>query len=147
MSRVGKREQVDKLRSTLREAGLRATLSRLAVLQQLQECEMPLSHAEVVAKLASSGFDRATLYRNLIDLTDAGLAVRTDVGDHVWRFELLRRRNGHQGEHPHFVCDSCGTVECLPAASVTVHAVRGAPRALRRKGLSVHVRGVCDACS
>lgn len=150
MSRRGKsqKDQVTQLRTALREAGLRATLSRVAVLQKLRESERPVSHADVVESLAGSGFDRATLYRNLIDLTEAGVVQRTDVGDHVWRFELCETKNGHNGEHPHFVCGNCGAVECLPPSAVTVRAVRGGPRALRRKeGLSIHVRGVCDACA
>ena len=141
------RDQVAQLRTALREAGLRATLSRVAVLQQLMASRSPVSHADVVESLAGSGFDRATLYRNLIDLTEAGMARRTDVGDHVWRFELRNNDNGHDTDHPHFVCGNCGAVECLPAAAVTIRPVRGGPRALRRKGLSVHVHGVCDACA
>ena len=35
----------------------------------------------------SQAWDPATIYRNLTDLSEAGLARRTDVGDHVWRFE------------------------------------------------------------
>jgi Fur family ferric uptake transcriptional regulator len=146
-SRVTKREQVDTLRATLREAGLRATLSRLAVLRQLSASKTPMSHAEVVDRLAGSGFDRATLYRNLIDLAECGLARRTDVGDHVWRFELITGEGGHDQEHPHFVCSNCGNVQCLPVDSVSIHPVRGAPRALRRKGLAIHVRGLCDNCA
>jgi Fur family ferric uptake transcriptional regulator len=119
----------------------------VAVLQKLIESRSPVSHADIVESLAASGFDRATLYRNLIDLTQAELARRTDVGDHVWRFELRDRDGVRTSDHPHFVCGSCGAVECLPATAVTVHAVRGGPRALRRKGLSVHVRGLCDACA
>jgi len=58
--------------------------------------EGPMSHADVAGELASHGLDRATVYRNLMDLADAGLVSRADHGDHVWRFSLLRekRRRG-----------------------------------------------------
>lgn len=131
----------------LRGAGLRATLPRIAVLRLLTAAQAARTHAEVAEVLAGDGFDRATVYRNLMDLSEAGLVRRTDVGDHVWRFELVRDGTEHNdAEHPHFICGSCGAVACLPEGSVSVHPQRGAPRALRRKGLTVQVRGLCDAC-
>lgn len=135
------------LRDTLRDAGLRATTARVAVLKVLREAETPLSHAEVCSRIGDAGFDRATIYRNLVDLGDAGLVKRTDVGDHVWRFEVTGDEGEHPNDvHPHFVCTGCGGVACLPEGAVVVRAVRGAPRSLSTT-VEVHVRGVCDACS
>src|SRR4051812_15535280 len=129
----------------LRARGLRATPARLAVLALLRASDQPLSHAEVGDYLAAHGWDQATLYRNLIELAESGLARRTEVGDHVWRFEAIR--SGHDTTaHPHFTCTSCGSVECLPAIDFV--APRGKlPRALRQRQVEVHLRGVCDACS
>lgn len=109
---------------------------------------MPLSHAEVCARVGDAGFDRATIYRNLVDLGDAGAVKRTDIGDHVWRFELTEDGGEHSTEvHPHFVCTDCGGVACLPEGSVVVRAMRGTPRSLAAAtGVEVHVRGVCDSC-
>src|SRR4051812_24845920 len=76
--------------STLRGAGLRRTGPRVAVLERLEAATAPLSHGEVAAMLTPAGFDRATVYRNLIDLVKKGLVRRADLGDHVWRFELVR---------------------------------------------------------
>src|SRR6476659_4804527 len=105
---------MSQLRSTIRNSGLRSTAPRVAVLQHLQHTSTPMSHAELFAALEEKGFDRATIYRNLIDLTVVGLLSRTDVGDHVWRFELRREgQRGHQSEHPHFMCTDCGEVACL----------------------------------
>lgn len=131
----------------LRGAGLRATQPRVAVLGRLLSARSPLSHGDVADALAEQGFDRATVYRNLMDLTEAGLARRSDMGDHVWRFDLVRETEQHGDEaHPHFICGECGAVECLPEDTVSVKAGRGTPRALKRRGISVQVRGVCDAC-
>src|SRR5262249_51074671 len=79
---------IDRLRGRIHAVGLRSTGSRLAVLRRLEQARTPVTHADIVNDLAPEGFDRATIYRNLIDLTEAGLASRTDLGDHVWRFEL-----------------------------------------------------------
>jgi len=107
-----------------------------------------MTHAKICEALEEKGFDRATLYRNLIDLTEVGLLSRTDVGDHVWRFELRREgQRGHQSEHPHFMCTDCGEVSCLPGVNVRISPTRGVPRALAEKNIVVQMKGLCDRCA
>jgi Fur family ferric uptake transcriptional regulator len=140
-----RRDELQTLRAALRDAGLRATPSRISVLHLLRSAGSPASHSEVVAKLSSQAWDPATIYRNLTDLSDVGLARRIDVGDHIWRFEAIT--GNHQASaHPHFVCTECGTVECLPQLEYVVTRAK-APRAIRQKRVEVQVRGVCDACA
>ncbi|MCB0969613.1 MAG: hypothetical protein KDB37_22470, partial [Ilumatobacter sp.] len=62
------------LRASIRAAGLRATAARVAVLRTLARASGPVSHADVCATIGTSDFDRATLYRNLVDLTRVNLA-------------------------------------------------------------------------
>lgn len=131
----------DDLRKEIRGAGLRATPSRVLTLNLLRTQGQPISHSEAADRLATRDLDRVTVYRNLTDLADAGLARRIDHGDHVWRFEAVTA--GH--EHPHFVCTACGTVECLPEVQLTTPRAR-APRAVRAKEVEVQIRGVCDSC-
>lgn len=149
LTRVGERSSKLALRERLRDAGLRATAPRLAVLQHLEAARGPLSHAEVADHLAVDGLDRATIYRNLIDLTERGLLRRNDLGDHVWRFELARAESAdHRVDHPHFVCSECGAVACLPEETVVVRTTRSTPAALkRRQSVQVQLRGRCDSCS
>jgi Fur family transcriptional regulator, ferric uptake regulator len=140
------------LTDALRAAGLRRTSPRIAVLEQLEAATAPLSHGEIAEKLASSGYDRVTVYRNLSDLVEVGLVTRTDVGDHVWRFELVRyKRRSHArefaGEHPHFLCTDCGDVSCLPDDAVKITASRDVPRSVSRHAVEVQVKGRCDACA
>jgi Fur family ferric uptake transcriptional regulator len=138
------------LRATLRRAGLRGTLPRLSVLWALRRADAPVSHGDVAAAVSDHALDRATVYRNLLDLVRVGLARRTDLGDHVWRFEAVRQDGGrrHPGkrEHPHFVCSQCGTVECLDDLSLHLGRSVRAPRALRTKAVEILVKGRCDRC-
>lgn len=112
---MAKRKEPD-WRAILREHGLRATPARIAVCKILSAVEGPLTHAEVATRLDSRGIDRTTVFRNLNDLVEAGLARRLEVGDHVYRFEW-RDRTAAGGDHPHFVCVDCGEVRCLPDVS------------------------------
>jgi len=136
------------IRAKIRASGLRSTAPRVAVLQYLQTATTPVSHAELFEVLADQGFDRATIYRNLVDLTEIGLLSRTDVGDHVWRFELKREnQRGHQTEHPHFMCTDCGEVECLPGVNIRISPTPGTPKSLTTKQVGVQLQGLCDRCA
>ncbi len=132
---------------TIRSVGLRSTAPRVAVLRALEAASSPLSHADLVESLGHEGYDRVTIYRNLTDLTEAGLVVRADLGDHVWRFELRRAGPEHSGTHPHFTCTDCGTVSCLPQEAVRITPAKGAPRAIAARAVEVHLRGRCDRCA
>ena len=97
-------------------------------MQYLLRSRGPETHAEVSDALSDKGFDRATIYRNLTELTDAGLVSRVELGDHVWRFEI--RRHAHAGakgeDHPHFLCTTCGEVSCLDDVNVAITPKSGA---------------------
>lgn len=139
---------LDELKSTIRKAGLRSTAPRIAVLRRLSVASTPISHGELVDVLSSDGMDRTTIYRNLVDLTEVGLVSRTDLGDHVWRFELKRSKgNGDDARHPHFTCTDCGAVSCLPEVTLKVKQGRGVPRALAAQQVEIQLRGKCDTCA
>lgn len=110
------------LRERLQAVGLRCTAARLTVLQHLVDNTGPKTHAEVSDALADKGFDRATIYRNLTELTEASILSRVELGDHVWRFELRAKdaAGRHEESHPHFVCTSCGEVSCLDDVTVAI---------------------------
>jgi Fur family ferric uptake transcriptional regulator len=139
--------ETDPLRDRIRAVGLRATAARIAVLRVLTQSGTPLSHADVADKLADGGFDRVTVYRNLVELADAGIASRVDLGDHTWRFEVRRETSTeHVSEHPHFVCVDCGEVSCLPGVSVNVSADQDAKGPIGRI-TEVLLKGHCGNCS
>jgi Fur family ferric uptake transcriptional regulator len=135
--------QEDPRRRSLRDAGLKVTASRVGVLELLQRVNKPITHAEVAEHLGDAGWDRATLYRNLIDLSDAGLLNRVSLGS-VWHFEAATK---HGGGHPHFVCVECGSVRCTPELRVRLPKTKSAPRALRRGEVELQLHGVCDRCA
>ncbi|HEY1957928.1 MAG TPA: Fur family transcriptional regulator [Polyangiaceae bacterium] len=138
------------VRATLRKAGLRGTTPRVAVLGWMTTTRGPVSHADVVRGLEAAhvGIDRATVYRNLVDLAECGILRRTDFGDHVWRFELLAAKKGERPvDHPHFVCTDCGEVSCLTGVAVQIVGNAAAPRAVRSRDVDVQLAGRCNDCS
>lgn len=129
------------LRDMLSSRGLRVTGPRLAVLRELSTHGPPISHPELAERLAEQGLDRVTVYRNLVALMDAGLLVRTQLSDHVWRYELPPAGGATHNLHPHLVCTDCGNVECLPKAAVRLQGV-----AAQAHVSEVQLRGLCTEC-
>ncbi|MBX3232587.1 MAG: transcriptional repressor [Labilithrix sp.] len=138
---------VPELQALLRGAGLRSTVSRIAVLEHFYEHGGRKSHADIFEALDDRGFDRASIYRILMDLADAKILSRTDLGDHIWRFELLRDgASEHAEQHPHFVCVDCGQVSCLPDVTVKLSG-RRPPKSVAAKKVSIQLKGICDDCT
>ncbi len=137
-------QEIDNIRSQIRKTGARATPARIAVLQLLQSASSPVTHADLSDRLVPLGFDKATVFRNLSDLTEAGLVSRTELGDHVWRFESVFPEHPQKSRHPHFVCTECGRVECLETMEFTAlskRKVRGIGRISE-----ILLKGECSTC-
>jgi Fur family ferric uptake transcriptional regulator len=94
-------------------------------------------------KLVPLGFDKATVFRNLTDLAEAELVIRTELGDHVWRF-LLADPSHDRSSHPHFVCMDCGTVSCIEDMALPSTSVRRSHNISRIS--EVLVKGHCLTC-
>jgi len=119
------------IKQKIREVGLRVTAPRMAVLQAMSQAERPLSHAEVAELLGGEAapWDRATVYRNLVALVDVGvLRVASHTGG-LLRYEWADAEEEHG--HPHFVCEDCGIVSCLPSTDVVLPKVAKWQEALR----------------
>lgn len=131
-------------RALLRGHGLRATVPRLRVVSLLSETQAPLSFTQVVEKLGDTDWDPATTFRNLVRLTEAGVATIVSRAEGMARYALVAQEGQERHEHPHFVCTKCGDVSCLPV-HVVAHGEPGPwSRAMSRA--SVQFKGVCPRC-
>ncbi len=139
-----KSEELESIKLAIREAGLRATPARIATLKLLYGATSPLTHSEVADELQDLGVDKATVFRNLNDMATAGLLRRTELGDRVWRFELVSKGGEHGSAHPHFVCVDCGTVSCMDEIKLTA----GSMRLSQEFGeiTEILLRGHCNDC-
>lgn len=132
-------------REALKGVRLRCTTSRIAVLQFVSRHSAPQSHADVAEALVPEGYDKSTLYRCLVEMADAGLLSRLELGDHAWRFAFHSGAADHATDHPHFVCVDCGKVECLPDVKVQVQPKKGASP-MPGQITEVTLKGHCVAC-
>lgn len=141
---AGDAERVVEIRQLLGRVNLRTTAARIAVVRKLQDATTPLSHAEVADGLVPLGFDKATVFRNLTDLVEADLVTRTELGDHVWRFEWKDQNHPDRGQHPHFVCVDCGNVTCLHDVDLTPSTKSSWTKVGRVT--EILLKGHCKAC-
>lgn len=136
---------LEEIRNLIRDTGLRCTTSRTLVLQRLIQASSPLSHADLVADLATQGFDQATIYRNLTDLTEVGLLHRMELGDRIWRFEF-RDKKDDDSDHPHFLCTDCGEITCLTTVDISLpDSDKSSP--LVGEINEIFLKGLCTNCS
>jgi Fur family transcriptional regulator, stress-responsive regulator len=107
---------IDDLSQMLRDAGLRVTRQRLAVLEALVE----LAHADTDSVIHAvrrelPEVSHQAVYDSLRTLTSAGLARRIQPTGSVARYEARVGDNHH-----HLVCRSCGVahdVDCVVGAA------------------------------
>ena len=131
-------------RKLLHESALRATAPRLAVLRVLAEAPGPLSHTEVLDRLGETTWDPSTIYRNLVKLREAGVAPVVSRAEGIDRYALAQAQgDGHR--HPHFICEDCGRVACLPAELLASMSMEG-PWAASIRDAAVELRGACPDC-
>ncbi len=131
----------------LKQAKLRRTPVRAGVLEVLASATRPLGAVEVLEKLPPQT-DAVTVYRTLNTFTGKKIVHRVRGEDRVWRYALGDSQATAAHQHPHFVCESCGKVECLrdatiPASFVTSLGV-GAKYAVHYPEVVLH--GVCPRC-
>ena len=126
----------------LRDAGLKATRARVAVISALQDLGGHQTADEVAMALAGNGtvVSRATVFNALDDLTRVGLVMVADAGSGATRYESA------DAWHHHFVCRSCGAI-------LDVACPDDSPRCVDSTGVEGQVddvqvifRGTCAAC-
>ena len=93
----------------LRDAGLKATLPRLKILEIMEASRVRhLSAEDIYKSLLEGGEDVgiATVYRVLTQFESAGLVTRHHFEGGNSVFEL-----NHGGHHDHILCVKCGKVD------------------------------------
>jgi Fur family ferric uptake transcriptional regulator len=129
----------------LRNAGLKATLPRLKILELFEKSdERHLSAEDVYKVLLNAGDDvgLATVYRVLTQFEDAGLLVRHHFESGKAVFEL-----NEGNHHDHIVCVKCGVVEEFYDAEIERRQKEAAEsRGFIMQEHSLMIYGICEKC-
>jgi Fur family ferric uptake transcriptional regulator len=127
----------------LKNAGLKATLPRLKILELFEKSEdRHLSAEDVYKILLNAGDDvgLATVYRVLTQFEDAGLLIRHHFESGKAVFEL-----NEGGHHDHIVCVKCGRVEEFYDAEIEKRQEEAAESlGFKMQEHSLMIYGICN---
>ncbi|MEO1172675.1 MAG: Fur family transcriptional regulator [Myxococcota bacterium] len=140
-----RRDLREHARDRLRAAGLRVTTPRIEVLLCLSARDQAMTHSEVADLLATADFDAATVYRNLVKLTESGVVEVISRAGGMARYAIRSTGHSEHGEHVHFFCTDCGTVSCLPEEATPQIEVSGKWRAAVQTA-QLQLEGTCPTC-
>jgi Fur family peroxide stress response transcriptional regulator len=134
--------EVDAIKQSLEDGGLRCTAQRYAVMEFLMDHKGHPTAAEIYEAVnrMDPRSSRATTYNNLRDLVKAGLVREVAVEGRAGRFDATGTR------HHHFICDRCGSVEDVDWYDVPRPASRSLGKRVVRE-CQLIVRGLCTKCS
>src|SRR5215467_14515657 len=127
----------------LRDAGLRVTAPRVAVLEELERNRSHPNALEVHRVLSGRhpSLSLSTVYLTIEAFAKAGLLRRMPSRDGHLRVD------GIVEAHDHAVCRRCGDVFDLPATSaISRHAPRGLPKGTRVLGARIEYDVLCARC-
>lgn len=127
----------------LREAGMRITKPRIALLEALARLPRPVPIEELHQQLDKAACDLVTVYRCLAAFEDIGLVRRSFLHNGTSLYELLPHGTP---QHYHVVCKICSRTE-----RVDYFPIDGAERMLRERGYAnvthlVEFFGICPTC-
>jgi Fe2+ or Zn2+ uptake regulation protein len=138
------------IEALLKHNGLRVTPVRVGVIEVLRKAAGPLDVPAILAKLPAYT-DAVTVYRTLNTFTRKKMVHRVRGEDRSWRYAAgdTAAEDRMQHRHPHFVCESCGKVECLKESEIPATLVKSLHLA---NGYSVNypevvLHGTCPKCA
>lgn len=136
---------LERFRDHLRAHGHPVTPQRMRVAELLFSTHHHISAEEILARLRRSRrpVGKATVYRTLELLREAGLIREHDFGERFKRYEPRPTRPRHE----HLVCTRCGKV--IEFVSNAVERVEAEVAALHRFQPTHHrleIYGLCEEC-
>lgn len=88
---------------------MRTTKARTIIVSIINSAHTPLDAASILEQVQhrDSSVNRATVFRNLNSLTEAGEVKKVDFGEGKSRYEMA----GHH--HHHLICTECKSIEAV----------------------------------
>jgi Fe2+ or Zn2+ uptake regulation protein len=135
-------DALQQLKQSLMHANLKVTPARLAVLEVLLSASKPLSPESIANQIKD--VDKATVYRNLQTLKDAGILRQVNLEHDHTHYELAN------DDHHHLVCRKCGKVEDFSGCfseEIIKQALKQSNHFSSVQDHSIELFGICDSCS
>lgn len=141
-SSVPPESALEEARSRIRQARMRITKPRLAIIESLQRHEGPVSIERIHQELGAKVCDLVTVYRCLAAFEQLGMVRRSYLHNGTCLYELTLGTPRHY----HIICKACGATD-----RVDYFPVEGVERLLQERGYTqvshvVAFFGMCPQC-
>lgn len=127
----------------LKQADLKQTHARLAVLSFLDFANRPLSADEIYdhVRAEHEEADRATIYRILDTFVKKGITAKLEFGEGKYRYELAG------DDHHHLICETCGSVTDISDCNISdLEKDIKIKKGFLVKRHSLEFYGLCSSC-
>jgi len=139
------RRELQIFRKYLERRGLKLTAERQALFDEVFSKHEHVEADELLVRLRSKHkkISRATIYRTLELLVEAGVVGKLRIGEAGYRYERL-----HAGDHhDHLICDQCGKViEFFESRIEALQDEVAARHGFLRLSHNHQMRGICRRC-
>lgn len=139
---------IDKIKTKLREGGLKLTPQRLTILDVMIRAEgthLTIEELYEMVKSVKPETGVATVYRTILLFEELGIVKKLDLNDGIYRYELNHEEEIHG--HHHLVCSACGKVEEVKDDLLdSVEQVIENEYKFRIKDHSLKFYGLCSDC-
>jgi len=104
-------------KTELKDADMKATPARLAILQLLEKTDEPIDVATITDFLKRNNIkaDQATIFRIVNMFTDRGLTRQIQLNEGKFRYELSSKP-----DHHHLICEKCAKIEDISDCAVGI---------------------------
>ncbi len=134
------------VKEVLRDAGLKVTPIRVAILEFLKKSHGPFTVQQIFQKLKSNkklkSLDLATIYRNMEKFVGAKLVSECLFADGTPRFEI----EDPSSHHHHLVCTSCKRIDPIFYCPVKISIPDEIAMGYRNLTHTLEFYGICKKC-
>ncbi len=134
----------DNYEEILKNAKLRVTPARVAILNVFTEGCKPLSAENIASKIKNKVINLVTVYRTLGSLEQAQILKRVDLHSDSVHYELASHH------HHHIVCTQCGVIEGFDICEIENVSKKALAQSSKFVSISQHsleLFGNCKRCA
>ena len=131
-------EDVEKI---LLGAGVKPTANRILLMRAIISCAHTFTLADMEERLDS--MDKSSIFRALNTLLEHKLIHEVDNGSHALLYCRCVCEQGHEHQHIHFTCSSCGKTFCI--RNIDASALPR-PEGFLVEEVNCVMKGICPDC-